>query len=175
MKLRELQESFSHYLYDKSGDRLSLESEIKEAFTPRLEIYRNNLLFSVVDLLLEVYPNILKVLGEKNFKFFAREYLYEFPSKTSNLDDYGEDFSSFLNSRPELESYFYLENLAQLDWNWQIFHRGTLEIKLYKGVYELWLALSEENETGGIHLDLEKSEVVAIDPTGQNVKIFLKS
>ena len=87
------------------------EDQVSELLTEetqnRLVIYQRNYLYGLIEALKERFPHALELLGENNFKFFARQYILEHPSRDSNLDNYGDDFIPFLCSRPELEGTTY--------------------------------------------------------------------
>ena len=173
MKLKDLQQTFSNFLYDKKGDRAAIEKIVSSTHHNRIEIYQNNLLFSAIDTMTEAYPSIMKVLGEKNFKYFVREYLFSYPSQNGNIDLLGEKFPFFLAANSQLQDLSYLEGLATIDWQWQRYHAEKFSFSVFKGHFELWSSLHHNLPVDEVQIDFDQQQTVVIDPTGQEIKIFL--
>lgn len=79
-------------------------------------IYRNNINSTLLKSLSTTYPLIVKLLGEDFFKVAAREYIKKYPSRSSNLHDYGEYFSRFLAQFPPVKNLIYLVEVAEFEW-----------------------------------------------------------
>ena len=79
-----------------------------------LEIYRNSLIFGIRTHLQKVFPDLEALLGEENFRFFAREYARQRPPARADIRMLGDDFGAFLATRPELEGLPWLPELTDL-------------------------------------------------------------
>lgn len=84
----------------------------------RFNVYRNNVLVSLIEALGQVYPAIGRLLGEEYFRAVAGEFVREFPPVSPVLLEYGEGFPDFLERFPPLQSYPYLGDVARLEWGW---------------------------------------------------------
>ncbi len=107
------------------------------ATASNLKIYRHNWLFGLLAALQRRYPSVEKTLQPDNFKFFAKEFIYQHPSRVSNIDDYGEHFAVFLRQRRELQALPYLGDLAQLD-NVYFRHDPHYYVHVSRGSVSLW-------------------------------------
>jgi hypothetical protein len=108
----ELQQSFNDHIFDKSKKKiLSVLPYNSSEALERLQIYRNNVLGNVREVLSSIYPVIKKILGEKKFKKLAHEYAKKFPSKSGNLDDFGKKLPQFVSRMKPA----YLKELAQFE------------------------------------------------------------
>jgi len=100
----------------------------------RLEIYRTNVRSLHVSVLMSVYPVCEKILGSDYFKQIAVKYFKQNPSRSVDLNEYGELFADFLQQlsqqRPELTDYPYLADLAQLEWQIQKVYFAADNVKL---------------------------------------------
>lgn len=109
MPLQNLQLEFAEAIF--SGDEMS-------AITPseNLSIYRNNIMTSLKDTLHDIYPLVLKLVGEAFFRLTIKEYIKRYPSRSSDLHDYGEYFSDFLTEYQPLKNLNYLSEVAKFEW-----------------------------------------------------------
>lgn len=101
------------------SELLPLNSISKEK---QLSIYRSNINGAHQKVLGQVYPAILNILGEDYFNQLCRVYRFEYPSMDADLNNYGENFSLFIEEQieqhQELIGLEYLADLAWLEWNW---------------------------------------------------------
>lgn len=123
MSLEQTQKDFMEYLYTpKPGQEQ--QDHIRGLFLgphspdPHggMTIYRRNLVFGLISAMKETYVFSRVLLGEKNFNFFCREYIYQYPSHDTDLIQYGQSFGEFLNGRVELESLAFIADVARLEW-----------------------------------------------------------
>ncbi|SHM45325.1 HvfC/BufC N-terminal domain-containing protein [Roseibium suaedae] len=84
----------------------------------RFNVYRNNVVVSLVEAVMDSYPAVLKLLGEDYFKAVARLFVINNPPKSPVLIWYGAAFAEFLESFPPLAAYGYLPDVARLEWAW---------------------------------------------------------
>lgn len=81
-----------------------------------ISIYRNNVFASLLNALKLTYPLILALVGKDFFEMTAREYMRQYPSRSGNLEDYGEYFSDFIAHYPPVHELMYLAEVAEFEW-----------------------------------------------------------
>jgi hypothetical protein len=87
-----------------------------------IRVYRENITSSMMNTLRDIYPMICKLLGEACFRGVAQEYIRRYPSRSSNLHDYGEYLGDFLAELPTLAHLTYLKEVAQFEWCCHLLH-----------------------------------------------------
>ncbi|HTA76891.1 MAG TPA: DNA-binding domain-containing protein, partial [bacterium] len=146
-----------------------------------LKVYRGNLVFGLIGAMQESYGFTKVLLGEDNFNFFCREFLYQNPSQDSDLIQYGAGFGELLSTREELKSLAFISDVARLEWalerafyakaepsflgditqSWQnalpIFKKAVQLVRTQYKIHEAWLAFTEKGEEG-IGLEMFKKE-----------------
>jgi hypothetical protein len=109
MNLHNLQENFINYLYNPNkNDILSAISDNVIQSEKLLQIYRNNLFKNLQNSLKITFPLIYKYLGDAEFQKISYQYIIQNPSKSNNLDNYGERFCYDQND--------FLKNLSKFEW-----------------------------------------------------------
>jgi hypothetical protein len=186
--LREIQAAFLHDIY--SGERTSAVylAESKFGSPARLDIYVNNALFGLTDILAGAYPVVQKIVGEEFFKTAARHYLKAHPQPAGNRHEFGAEFSSFLRSFEPAATLPYLPDIAALEWAYfqaeiaddagaldvqelaglitaqpdfgLTFHPSVRLVDLRFNALEIW-QVHQEAEIGSITL-CEKRETIAV-------------
>lgn len=86
----------------------------------RLAAYRNNLFGNLRSAIKASYPVVQRIVGEAFFREAARQYILAYPSLTGDLNDYGEQFSTFIASYPHAVELPYLADVARLEWAVQV-------------------------------------------------------
>lgn len=81
-----------------------------------LSIYRNNILYTLENALLDTYPLIKQLVGEDFFHHLAQAYIERYPSRQSHLQYYGEYFHEFLAEFPAVSHLIYLPEVAKFEW-----------------------------------------------------------
>ncbi|MDB5801868.1 MAG: hypothetical protein JWL63_2807 [Rhodocyclales bacterium] len=81
-----------------------------------LAVYRGNAVANASKALSLTYPVIEKIVGEEFFSGLCRAYWTESPSRSGDLNEYGEDFSAFLAAFPHARDMPYLADVAQVEW-----------------------------------------------------------
>jgi len=108
----QLQKQFASHIFDKKDVAITkFTSYSSGEALARLNIYRNNVLGNFESVLSSIFIVTKKILGEKKFTKLVLEYSEKFPSKTGNLDDFGNFFPQFIGKVEGL----YLKDLAQLE------------------------------------------------------------
>jgi hypothetical protein len=137
-----------------------------------LKVYRGNLVFGLIGAMKETYIFTRVLLGENNFNFFCRDFLYQNRSHNSDLIQYGEGFGEFLAAREEIAPLAFIAEVAKLEWaverafyaqpepsltgelpaNWResklrFKHSARLVQSSYK-VHEAWAGFTEKGADG---------------------------
>jgi hypothetical protein len=84
----------------------------------RLEIYRSAIFSSFTRVLVEVFPVIVRLLGDDFFSAMARLYALEYPSVQPDLNQYGKQLPEFIEQFEPLKEMPYLVDVARLEWHW---------------------------------------------------------
>ncbi len=117
MQLRELQRKFCReVLFNESTGLASLIEPSGIEPHRRLQIYRNNIRFTLTESLQNIYPITQAIVGEEFFKYAAHEYIKQHQSTTGDLREYGDQFTSFIGVMKETQQIAYLASIAQVDW-----------------------------------------------------------
>ncbi len=85
----------------------------------RMNVYRNNVMFSLTQAMTKQFPVVATVVGEKFFLALARDYLQAHPPEEPELTFIGQTFPEFITSHPHCEQLPYLADLARLEWHCQ--------------------------------------------------------
>ena len=122
MNLRRLQLHFQSAL--TTGDNTKLLDEIIAQDTAdkqqRINLYHHNSRGSLIGSLEQIYPVCKRILGETIFLRLAGGYILLNPSRSADLNFYGEKFPQFANQicaeHEDLASFPFLSELAYLEW-----------------------------------------------------------
>ena len=82
----------------------------------RFDVYRNNMVASLIEALRTSFPVTERLVGEEFFKATARAYVDHEPPRSPLLFLYGKSFGRFLESFPPAASVPYLGDIARLEW-----------------------------------------------------------
>lgn len=115
--LPELQRQFLAALYDadESGPVASIAGNGLEP-EARLRIYRNSCNEILTAALRTTYPAVLALVGAAFFDQTARGYRRAHPSRSGNLQAFGEAFAEHLETLTKCRSLPYLSDVARLEW-----------------------------------------------------------
>lgn len=86
------------------------------------QIYQNNWQRALTKTLENIYPYVKALLGEAYFIFICKEYIKAYPSRSSNLNEYGAYFSEFLLHYSDLQNLIYLPEVAKFEWQCHLLH-----------------------------------------------------
>ena len=81
-----------------------------------LEVYRNNYRGNLHDTLAGAYPVIKQLVGDDFFRYMARKFIEQYPSRSGNLHHYGAELEDFLASFEAAQGLPYLPDVAALEW-----------------------------------------------------------
>jgi hypothetical protein len=115
LSLSELQAAFAADLLDR-GAPSRLAQWIEGDAARRLAIYRNNVFGNYRKTLREVYPVVLRLVGEGFFRQASDAYVGECPSRSGDLNDFGEQFPQFFADYAPAAELVYLADVARLEW-----------------------------------------------------------
>lgn len=83
----------------------------------RLQIYRNNYVISLSEVLEACYPLLRAVIGEECFSALARHYVMHHPLTSADVSTYGAGLESSIAALPHLlQSVPYAADLARFEW-----------------------------------------------------------
>ena len=82
----------------------------------RFDVYRNNVVVSLIGALGDGYPAVRKTVGEKFFDAVASVYVRSHPPKTPLMIFYGDSFADFLDRFEPAQQIPYLADVARLEW-----------------------------------------------------------
>ena len=83
--------------------------------TRRFNVYRNNVIVSLVDAVAEGFPVVRKLVGDDFFRFMTREYVVEHPPTSPLLFRYGESLPDFIDGFSAAGNVPYLSDIARLE------------------------------------------------------------
>lgn len=117
MKLNKLQLLFTQALRYKNT-RISSEIQEKQAFSSDdlVQLYRNNFVIGVSEALAATYQHTLALVGEDFFNSVAREFILQQPPQENNIISYGDGFSTYLGTLPQLQNMPYIAEMARFEW-----------------------------------------------------------
>ena len=85
------------------------------AATRRFDVYRNNVIVSLIEALASRCPVVQTLVGEAFFQAAAREFVIHHPPTSPVMLHYGMEFPDFLRNFPPAASVPYLGDVAQLE------------------------------------------------------------
>ncbi len=164
--LRQIQTRFANVLLDNDGSntapisylQIASRDIVSGALPPdeRLAIYRRNVYGNLTSTLREIYPVVLKLVGDAFFTHAARLYIAKYPSTSGDLNDFGTEFAAFLAEYPHARALTYLADVAKLEWHWHTaFHAAdTQPMDMAR------LGVVAEDDIGKLRLALAPSAVL---------------
>ncbi|OEF06974.1 HvfC/BufC N-terminal domain-containing protein [Vibrio genomosp. F10] len=116
--LAHVQQQFAKALhYQANGDECLVVGDHFSA-DERMQIYRNNFIIGLSEILEATYPNILKLVGEECFTQMARQHVLTQPLTLGDVTFYGEGFSQTIEQFPNvIEAAPYLTEVARFEWS----------------------------------------------------------
>ncbi|MFP4003703.1 MAG: DUF2063 domain-containing protein [Alphaproteobacteria bacterium] len=83
-----------------------------------LDVYRNNVMHSLIEALADIYPVVKALVGGEFFAGLAREYIRAEPPASPVLADYGHSFPGFLERYESVHREPYLPDVARIERAW---------------------------------------------------------
>lgn len=121
MNLAALQNEFAKALhYQSSGEACNI---ISDAFTAdeRMQIYRNNFIVGLSEILQITYPTVQALLGEECFLQLARQHVLDNPLNQGDVSEYGEHFDqTLLHFDAVMQAAPYCAEVARFEWTLDI-------------------------------------------------------
>jgi len=106
--LQNIQTEFAEQLIESLQGNSALPLHFK--------IYQHNIRTSLLNVLSDIYPLLIKLLGRDFFSQSMQDYIRNYPSRSSNLHDYGEYVADFLMEYSSTSHLPYLSEVAQFEW-----------------------------------------------------------
>lgn len=124
--LRELQEAFAAAAFGDDTARQHFLDRFVPASGRRagqgLAAYCTSIQANLAGALVATYPLLEAIVGPEFFIMAARAYAEQVPSRSGDLNRYGEDFERFLGCYAPAASLPYLPDVARLEWRIQQVH-----------------------------------------------------
>ncbi len=86
-----------------------------ESVDRRFNIYRNNVIVSLIEALAEAFPVVRAIVGDAFFDAMAGVYVRAHPPSSPRMMFYGADLADFLNSFEPAAQLAYLPDVARLE------------------------------------------------------------
>lgn len=117
LALRELQSVFADALLDAERPLPSdVVSHTAAVPTRRFNVYRNNVVVSLVEALQSTFPVVCRLVGDEFFGAMAKEYALANPPRSPILSRYGSGFPEFLAGFEPVADVPYIADVARLEW-----------------------------------------------------------
>jgi len=119
--LRDTQAAFSAAI--RSEDARSIAGLVVAggiAPEERIQIYRNNHRIGALDVMQATYPVILRLGGSEWFRQSVLRYQQRHPSRSGDLQFFGEEYPSFLRADLAGTLHAYFHDVATLEWAYQL-------------------------------------------------------
>lgn len=84
----------------------------------RIGVYRTNILASLTGALGDIYPVVKRLVGDAFFQHAAAQYVRVTPSRSGDLNRFGDAWPQFLADYPYGQDHPYLPDVARLEWAW---------------------------------------------------------
>ncbi|RVT49624.1 HvfC/BufC N-terminal domain-containing protein [Rubrivivax albus] len=95
---------------------------------PRLDVYRNNVVVSLVAALADTFPVVQQLVGGEFFEAMVRLYICESPPTSPVLTDYGDGFADWVHHFEPATTLPYLADMARLERaRVRAFHAADIE------------------------------------------------
>lgn len=117
LSLAELQSQFAKALhYQATGESCDLVSDEFSA-DERMQIYRNNFVMSLCEVIEATYPKVLALVGEECFQQLARQHVLTRPLTEGDVSGYGEGFADTIRQFDQvIAAVPYLSDIADMEW-----------------------------------------------------------
>jgi hypothetical protein len=105
--------------------------ETGEAGRQRIAAYRRSIMGNLVSALVATYPVLVRIVGLPFFREAARSYIQAWPSRSGDLNEYGDQMADFIATWPHGRELPYLPDVARLEWRvQQVYYAAAADIDL---------------------------------------------
>lgn len=119
MKLNEFQRGMADFVFQDQQAKQSMRAQLKnyssEQLRARLAIYKNNTFHSLIEGLKDLYPSVIRTIGDELFTASGRQYIEAHPPASLAMVDFAHDFPDFLQNFAPMQSLAYIADLARVD------------------------------------------------------------
>ncbi len=117
LSLRDLQRDFRRALLGEGGEGIAALI-VEDGLTAehRLDVYRNNVLASLQEVLKDTFPVVCRLVDERFFLYATAAFMRAHPPREVCLVAYGAGFADFLAGFPACAPLVYLADVARLEW-----------------------------------------------------------
>lgn len=139
----------------------------------RLEIYNRQYWFRVLGSLMEDFPGLQAIVGERRFEKLCQEYLIDHPSRSHTLRDLGSQMHGWLADHPEITGrrLSLALDMALLEWaNIEAFDAAELQpltsddiLDMGKGTTQLKLRLQPHLKLIAVHYPVDDIRLAVKD------------
>jgi hypothetical protein len=173
LNLAQLQTYFANQLVPKKPASLAELDPLSDLlvdshFTPTqvFNIYRNNFLISLSDMLEQIFPITQVLVGYDYFTHISRDFVYSVPLKQPHLNDYGSIFVNFLRQLKALEKMQFVGQMAELEWHLDyishIYYKPDFDFKSLAKISEEHLLNIQFRLSDTCHLQTSKLDLIAL-------------
>ena len=117
MKLSDIQQSFLDSVFEENKS-LDFILPTHSNHEDTIKIYKDTIDAQLINTLKIVFPICESMLGEDFFSAMAYQYIKDYPSQSSNLNEYGKHMPIFMKSFNPLEDYPYFSDIAVMEYNY---------------------------------------------------------
>ena len=114
--LHKIQSALLHDIYTGEHTSSVYLNKIRLSSPERLDIYYNNTLLNLTEILAGTYPVLQKIVGKRFFETISRNYIETYTQSTGNRHKYGAMLNKFLSSYQPVVKWPYLPDIAAIEW-----------------------------------------------------------
>jgi len=114
--LHSIQAAFMHDVYSGEHTSAVYLDKSKSNSSERLNIYYNNTLLGLTDILAGAYPILQKIVGKGFFRTIAHHYIEIHSQSTGNRHTFGGELGAFLSLFQPAAPWPYLSDMAAIEW-----------------------------------------------------------
>ena len=130
--------------------------------TPRLAVYRNNVVSSLVDALADTFPVVQELVGVEFFRAMAAVFARHSPPRSRLLVAYGQGLPDFIDAFEPARSLPYLADMARLEFaRVQAYHAADAQAAASEAITQ---ALASGERMGELRLSCHPSVTVIRSP-----------
>ena len=114
--LRELQQRFAHELLAHNAVAPGVARASGSRGAEQMAVYRRTITSNYRNAMGATYPAVRRIVGAPFFRAAADAYVEAHPSRSGDLNEYGDAFGDFLSNYPPAAELPYLPDVARLEW-----------------------------------------------------------